>query len=70
MICYQLFQFEFLGVSNAKQIFKHWGAIETELENAEVVGVGFIIQMDSNYHLGKELIKDDIYEQNQNGKLY
>ena len=49
---------------------KFWGAIETELKNAEVAGAGFIIQMDSNCHLGKELIKEDINEQNQNGKLF
>ena len=37
---------------------------------AHNVGAGFILQMDSNAHLGKDALKDDINEQNVNGKLF
>ena len=49
---------------------KFWESIETEVKNAEVAGAGFILQMDSNCHLGKDIIKDDVNAQNSNGKLF
>ena len=45
-------------------------SIETEVKNAEVAGAGFILQMDSKCHLGKDIIKDDVNAQNSNGKLF
>ena len=49
---------------------KFWHFLEREVLNADKVGAGFILQMDSNCHLGKEFIKNDVNEQNFNGKLF
>ena len=49
---------------------KFWNFIETEAINAFENGCGFILQMDSNAHLGQEIIKDDPNPQNSNGKLF
>ena len=37
---------------------------------AHTVGAGFILQMDSNAHLGKDIVKNDVNDQNLNGKLF
>ena len=47
-----------------------WEAIEKEAKNADMAGAGVIIQMDSNCHFGKNIIKNDCNDQNQNGKLF
>ena len=44
--------------------------IEKQADMANKVGAGFILQMDSNAHIGKDVIKNDVNEQNVNGKLY
>ena len=49
---------------------KFWEFIEREVANAIVAGAGFLLQMDGNCHLGKELIKDDVNVQNINGKYF
>ena len=49
---------------------KFWDFIEREARNAIEFGVGIIIQMDSNSHLGKDVIKNDVNGQNLNGKLF
>ena len=49
---------------------KFWDFLEREADNADKAGAGFILQMDSNCHLGKEFIKNDVNEQNANGKLF
>ena len=38
--------------------------------NAAEAGAGLIIQMDSNSHLGKDVIENDVNDQNLNGKLF
>ena len=37
---------------------------------AHNVGAGFTLQMDSNSHLGKDVIENDVNEQNMNSKLF
>ena len=54
--------------SERKQNF--WEFLEREADNADKAGAGFILQMDSNAHLGKEVIKNDVNDQNSNGKLF
>ena len=49
---------------------KFWEFIEGEALSAFQVGAGFILQMDSNSHLGKDILKDDPNDQNTNGKLF
>ena len=49
---------------------KFWEFIEQQACMAHNVGAGFILQMDSNAHLGRDVLKDDINEQNVNGKLF
>jgi hypothetical protein len=49
---------------------KFWDFIDREVTNAIVAGAGFILQMDGNCHLGKEVIKEDVNDQNFNGKLF
>ena len=49
---------------------RFWEFIEREVDNAINVDAGFILQLDSNCHLGKEIIKDDVNVQNLNGKLF
>ena len=49
---------------------KFWDFIERETKNAVEAGAGLIIQMDSNSHLGKNVIKDDTNDRNANGKLF
>ena len=34
------------------------------------IGAGFILQMDGNCHLGKDIIRNDVNEKNANGKLF
>ena len=55
-------------LSERKQ--KFWEFIEQEALNAFQAGSGFILQMDGNCHLGKDVLKDDPNEQNSNGKLF
>ena len=49
---------------------KFWEFIEREANKALDAGAGFILQMDSNAHLGKDIIEKDPNEQNLNGKLF
>ena len=49
---------------------KFWDYIEREVINAIKTGSGFILQMDSNAHLGKDYIKNDQNDRNLNGKLF
>ena len=49
---------------------KFWDFIEREVRNAGEAGAGLIIQMDSNSHLGKDVIENDVNDQNLNGKLF
>ena len=49
---------------------KIWDFIDREVDNALNVGAGVIIQMDSNSHLGREIIEEDVNDQNANGKLF
>ena len=47
-----------------------WNFIEREALNAFHNGSGFILQMDSNSHLGQDIIDNDPNPQNSNGKLF
>ena len=49
---------------------KFWDYIEREVNNAIVAGAGFILQMDGNCHVGKDIIVNDVNIQNYNGKLF
>ena len=49
---------------------KFWNFIEREANNASESGSGFILQMDSNANLGKEVIKEHPNDQNYNRKLF
>ena len=49
---------------------KFWDFIEREAMNAFEAGSGFILQMDSNAHVGKDIIKEDPNDRNSNGKLF
>ena len=48
---------------------KFWDYLVREAEKADMAGAGFILQMDSNAHMGEQLIKNDPNVQNLNGKL-
>jgi hypothetical protein len=54
--------------SDRKQ--KFWDFLENQVNNAFNSGAGMIIQMDSNSHLGEEIIENDVNEQNVNGKMF
>ena len=47
-----------------------WDFIEKEARNAFENGAGFILQMDSNAHLGADIVEGDPNTQNSNGKLF
>ena len=49
---------------------KFWGFIQREAQNAFDHGSGFILQMDSNAHLGENILESDPNPQNLNGKLF
>lgn len=49
---------------------KFWDFIEREAKNAKNVGAAFILQMDSNAHLGNDILINDPNVQNVNGKLF
>ena len=49
---------------------KFWDFIDREVDNAIVAGAGFILQMDGNCHVGKDIIEKDVNIQNYNGKLF
>ena len=49
---------------------KFWDFIQREAQNAFDQGSGFILQMDSNAHIGKEMLEEDPNPQNLNGKLF
>ena len=49
---------------------KFWNFIEREARNAFENGTGFILQMDSNAHLGENILENDPNPQNFNGKLF
>jgi exonuclease III len=48
---------------------KFWDFIEREANNTSESGSGFILQKDSNAHLGKDVIKKGPNDQNSNGRL-
>ena len=54
--------------SDRKQ--KFWNFLDNEVNNAFNCGSGVLIQMDSNSHLGKEVIENDVNDQNVNGRLF
>ena len=58
-----------LGDLNEKKS-KFWQFIEKEADLANKIGAGFILQMDGNCHLVKDIIKNDVNEKNANGKLF
>ena len=47
-----------------------WDFLERQHIDAEKAGAGFIIQMDSNAHLGRDWLENEVNEQNVNGKLF
>ena len=47
-----------------------WEFIEQQAVIAQNIGAGFILQMDSNAHLGTDVINGDVNEQNVNGKYF
>ena len=49
---------------------KFWEFLEEEVVQAELEQHGLILQMDGNLHAGFELVKDDPYVQNKNGKIF
>ena len=49
---------------------KFWDFLEREVLNATQAGAGFILQMDSNAHMGRDIFENDPNEQNLNGKLF
>ena len=49
---------------------KFWEFLDTQARQAYENGSGFILQMDSNSHLGQKVIKDGPNNQNANGKLF
>ena len=51
-----------------KELF--WNYLNIEVENAANNGAGFILQMDGNLWAGKNIIKEDPKDQNQNGKYF
>ena len=48
---------------------KFWDFIEKEVNDAEALGQGILLQMDGNLHAGEELIKNDPNPQKVNGKM-
>ena len=46
------------------------GYIEFELIEAENVGQGLVVQIDADASLGPNLIENDPYPQNANGKMF
>ena len=49
---------------------KFWYALERQAMRAFQNGSGFILQMDSNAHLGPKIVTNDPNDQNANGKLF
>ena len=49
---------------------KFWEYLDREVENASNSGAAFVLQMDGNLWAGKNIIKNDPKEQNQNGKYF
>ena len=49
---------------------KFWDFLETQCNHAFEAGSGFVLQMDSNAHIGKDILKEDPNEQNSNVKLF
>ena len=49
---------------------KFWDFLEKECYLALEAGSGFVLQMDSNAHMGKDILKEDPNDQNVNGKLF
>ena len=49
---------------------KFWERLSTEVEEAQENNLAFILQMDGNLWAGKEIIKNDVHDCNQNGKLF
>ena len=49
---------------------KFWSYLNEEVENATNNGAAFVLQMDGNLWAGKEILKNDPKDQNQNGKYF
>ena len=49
---------------------KFWERLSKEVEEAQEYDSAFILQMDGNLWAGKEIIKNDVHNCNQNGKLF
>ena len=49
---------------------KFWERLSVEVEAAQENDTAFILQMDGNLWAGKEIIQNDVHEQNQNGKMF
>ena len=49
---------------------KFWSRLDQEVEKANVLEKGFILQMDGNLHLGPEFLPNDPNKMNKNGKLF
>ena len=47
-----------------------WNFLEEEATKAELIGCGFMVQMDGNVHGGPKLIKGDPNVQNMNGNFF
>ena len=49
---------------------KFWSRLDQEVEKANVLEKGFILQVDGNLHLGPEFLPNDPNNMNKNGKLF
>ena len=49
---------------------KFWERLSHEVEEAQMNNSAFIIQMDGNLWAGKEIMKNDVHDCNQNGKMF
>ena len=49
---------------------KFWERLSLEVEEAQENDTAFILQMDGNLWAGKNIIKNDVHDQNHNGKMF
>ena len=49
---------------------KFWDRLEFEVNEAQLSGMGFMLQMDGNLWVGPDKIPGDPNRQNKNGKLF
>ena len=47
-----------------------WDYLTQEVQSAAAGGAGLILQMDGNLWPGKDIVRGDLKEQNQNGKMF